>query len=71
MSGIAGAVARKRAAGAQFFEGSVADPFRASRSFAGGTPAVPDNHLTLAVGGSHWVFFFVFSVHHGRAVEAV
>ena len=39
-----GRPARKRAAGAQsLWSSSIL--FRASRSFAGGAPAVPDNHL--------------------------
>ena len=39
-----GRPARKRAAGAQSFRSS-SNSIRAPRSFAGGTPAVPDNHL--------------------------
>ena len=35
----------QRAAGAKSFGSYVPNHFRASRSFAGGTPAVPDNHL--------------------------
>jgi len=41
-----GRPARKRAAGAQFFWSWLPFPFCALRSFAGRTPAVPDNHLT-------------------------
>ena len=40
-----GRPARKRAAGAQAFRSS-SNSIRASRSFAGGAPTVPDNHLT-------------------------
>jgi hypothetical protein len=40
-----GRPARKRASGAQSFRRS-SNSIRASRSFAGGTPTVPDNHLT-------------------------
>jgi hypothetical protein len=41
-----GRPARKRAEGAQSFKSSRRIHFRASRSFAGGTPAVPANLLT-------------------------
>ena len=37
----------QRAAGAQSFRSRLQTQFRAARSFAGGAPAVPDNHLTL------------------------
>jgi hypothetical protein len=40
-----GRPARKRAEGRAVFQKWLPNSFRASRSFAGGTPAVPANHL--------------------------
>ena len=44
-----GRPARKRAAGAQIF-GSIPNPFSRFALIAGGTPAVPDNHLSYFAG---------------------
>jgi hypothetical protein len=42
-----GRPARKRAAGAQVFQAAIANPFSRFALTAGGTPAVPANHLSV------------------------